>query len=107
MGRMRSTFGPELRQWRTLRGMSQMELATRADVSQRHISFLETGRSRPSREMVMHLGRTLDVPPREQNLLLSAAGHAPAIRGSWLLPRGTTACGGLSHSHPVTFIRRA
>ena len=59
--------------------MSQMELATRADVSQRHISFLETGRSRPSREMVMHLGRTLDVPPREQNLLLSAAGHAPAF----------------------------
>ena len=76
---MRTTFGPELRQWRQLRGMSQMELATRADVSQRHISFLETGRSRPSREMVIHLGRTLDVPPREQNLLLSAAGHSPAF----------------------------
>jgi len=70
-------FGTELKQWRRARGLSQLELATRAEVSQRHISFLETGRSKPSAEMVMHLGRALDVPPREQNILLSAAGHAP------------------------------
>jgi len=50
----------------------------RSDVSQRHISFIETGRSRPSKEMVLHLAQTLDVSPREQNLLLLAAGHAPA-----------------------------
>lgn len=74
-----SPFGTELKQWRQARGMSQLELATLADVSQRHISFLETGRSKPSSEMVMHLGRTLDVPPREQNILLSAAGHAPVF----------------------------
>jgi len=72
-------FGTELKHWRQARGLSQLELATRADVSQRHISFLETGRSRPSSDMVMHLGRTLDVPPREQNTLLSAAGHAPVF----------------------------
>lgn len=72
-------FGIELKQWRQARGLSQLELAARADVSQRHISFLETGRSRPSSEMVMHLSRTLDVPPREQNTLLSAAGHAPVF----------------------------
>jgi transcriptional regulator with XRE-family HTH domain len=58
--------------------MSQLDLASAADVSQRHISFLETGRSKPSREMVLHLGRTLDVPLREQNVLLTAAGYAPA-----------------------------
>lgn len=74
-----STFGPQLRDWRRSRGMSQLDLAADADVSQRHISFLETGRSRPSREMVIHLGHALDVPPREQNLLLLAAGHSPAF----------------------------
>ncbi|HUG07678.1 MAG TPA: helix-turn-helix transcriptional regulator [Acidimicrobiia bacterium] len=73
----RTDFGAMLRDWRHARGLSQLELATRADVSQRHVSFLETGRSRPSREMVIHLGLALDVPPREQNLLLLAAAHAP------------------------------
>jgi transcriptional regulator with XRE-family HTH domain len=73
-----TTFGAELRQWRTARGLSQLDLASLAGVSQRHVSFLETGRSRPSREMVMHLGFTLDVPPREQNLLLASAGMTPA-----------------------------
>jgi transcriptional regulator with XRE-family HTH domain len=68
-----------LRDWRRARGISQLELAVRADVSQRHISFLETGRSRPSPEMVIHLGEVLTVPPREQNLLLTAAGHAPVF----------------------------
>lgn len=74
-----SEFGSSLRRWRATRGVSQLDLARRADVSQRHISFLETGRSRPSREMVLHLGRALDVPPREQNQLLTAAGLAPAF----------------------------
>ncbi len=71
--------------------MSQLDLAGAADVSQRHISFLETGRSRPSREMVLHLGRTLDVPLREQNLLLSSAGHAPAYRETPLEDLGAIA----------------
>lgn len=75
---MASTFGRGLKHWRTARGMSQLDLAGAAEVSQRHISFLETGRSRPSREMVLHLGRTLEVPLREQNVLLTAAGHAAA-----------------------------
>lgn len=73
----RTDFGALLRDWRHARGLNQLELATRAEVSQRHVSFLETGRSRPSREMVIHLGLVLDVPPREQNLLLLAADHAP------------------------------
>jgi transcriptional regulator with XRE-family HTH domain len=76
---MTTIFGTELRQWRQTRGLSQLDLASRAEVSQRHISFLETGRSKPSREMVLHLGRTMEVPPREQNLLLAAAGHTAAF----------------------------
>ncbi|MFP3914177.1 MAG: helix-turn-helix domain-containing protein [Actinomycetota bacterium] len=74
-----SRFGSQLRRWRRARGLSQLALALEAQVSQRHISFLETDRSRPSREMVLHLGRVLDVPPREQNMLLGTAGHAPAF----------------------------
>ncbi len=86
---MISGFGRELRHWRNERGLSQLDLASRADVSQRHLSFLETGRSKPSREMVLHLGRTLDVPPREQNVMLAAAGLAPAFTETSLddLPR--------------------
>jgi transcriptional regulator with XRE-family HTH domain len=57
--------------------MSQLELALEADVSSRHVSFLETGRSRPSREMVLHLAEHLEVPLRERNGLLLAAGYAP------------------------------
>lgn len=57
--------------------MSQLELGVAADVSQRHISFIETGRSKPSRELVRHLGVVLDVPLRQQNALLAAAGYAP------------------------------
>lgn len=79
-----STFGQELKAWRYRRGLSQLELAVRADVSQRHISFLETGRSNPSREMVLHLGMALDVPSREHNLLLLSAGHAPGFSESSL-----------------------
>ncbi len=58
--------------------MSQLDLASVADVSTRHLSYVETGRSTPSRELVLHLARHLDVPLREQNDLLLAAGHAPA-----------------------------
>ncbi|MEM9135288.1 MAG: helix-turn-helix transcriptional regulator [Actinomycetota bacterium] len=72
-------FGPQLRQWRSARRMSQLDLATEAEVSQRHLSFLENGRSKPSPEMVVHLGRVLDLPLRDQNVLLTAAGYAPAF----------------------------
>ncbi|MFI5473115.1 helix-turn-helix domain-containing protein [Streptomyces cacaoi] len=69
--------GPLLRVWRERRRMSQLELALRADSSARHISFVETGRSRPSEEMVLRLAEHLDVPVRERNALLLAAGYAP------------------------------
>ena len=69
--------GPLLRAWRERRRISQLELALRADSSARHISFIETGRSRPSEEMVLRLAEHLDVPVRERNALLVAAGHAP------------------------------
>jgi transcriptional regulator with XRE-family HTH domain len=63
-----------LRHWRTGRGQSQLDLACAANVSSRHVSFLETGRARPSREMVLRLGAALDVPLRDQNAMLRAAG---------------------------------
>jgi transcriptional regulator with XRE-family HTH domain len=70
-------IGSMLRSWRQRRNLSQLELALDADVSARHISFLETGRSQPSREMVVRLASELDVPLRERNRLLLAAGYAP------------------------------
>jgi transcriptional regulator with XRE-family HTH domain len=75
---LRPTVGALLREWRQRRHLSQLELAGLAGVSTRHLSFIETGRSRPSREMVLHLAEELDVPLRERNPLLLAAGHAPA-----------------------------
>ncbi|MFJ4691191.1 helix-turn-helix domain-containing protein [Streptomyces sp. NPDC088766] len=72
--------GPLLRAWRERRKVSQLELALRADSSARHISFVETGRSRPSEEMVLRLAEHLDVPVRERNTLLVAAGYAPRYR---------------------------
>ncbi|WP_217176692.1 helix-turn-helix domain-containing protein [Streptomyces sp. AC495_CC817] len=69
--------GPLLRAWRERRRVSQLELALRADSSARHISFVETGRSRPSKEMVLRLAEHLEVPVRERNALLLAAGYAP------------------------------
>ncbi|MEU0337279.1 helix-turn-helix transcriptional regulator [Streptomyces sp. NPDC006193] len=69
--------GPLLRAWRERRRVSQLELALRADSSARHISFIETGRSRPSEEMVLRLAERLEVPVRERNALLLAAGYAP------------------------------
>ncbi|MEU5428645.1 helix-turn-helix transcriptional regulator [Streptomyces olivoreticuli] len=69
--------GALLREWRERRRISQLELALRADSSARHISFVETGRAQPSREMVLRLADHLDVPVRERNALLVAAGYAP------------------------------
>ena len=69
--------GELLRNWRQRRRMSQLSLACEADISSRHLSFVETGRAQPSREMVLHLADRLDVPPRERNVLLIAAGFAP------------------------------
>jgi transcriptional regulator with XRE-family HTH domain len=69
--------GPLLRGWREQRRVTQMELALRAGSSTRHISFVETGRSRPSEEMVLRLAEHLDVPVRDRNALLLAAGYAP------------------------------
>src|SRR3954469_4553728 len=73
-------FGDYLRQWRQRRRLSQLDLAQQADISTRHLSFVETGRSVPSREMVMRLAERLEVPLRERNTLLVAAGYAPMYR---------------------------
>jgi len=70
-------FAARLRWWRRQRSLSQLDLAGRTDVSQRHLSFLELGRASPSRDMVMRLATALDVPLRQQNSLLTAAGFAP------------------------------
>jgi len=75
-------FGARLRWWRERRGLAQLALAGLAETSQRHLSFLESGRQRPSREMVLRLGAALDLPLRQQNALLLAAGFAPAWRES-------------------------
>jgi transcriptional regulator with XRE-family HTH domain len=72
-------LGTLLRDWRRRRRLSQLDLALEAGVSARHLSFLETGRSKPSREMVLHLSEQLDVPLRDRNHLLLAAGFAPAF----------------------------
>lgn len=72
------SVGQLLRKWRQTRRLSQLELAIRAEVSTRHLSFVETGRAMPSREMVLHLAEHLDVPLRDRNELLLAAGYAPA-----------------------------
>jgi transcriptional regulator with XRE-family HTH domain len=69
--------GDHLREWRQRRRMSQLDLALEAEISTRHLSYVETGRSMPSREMVLHLAEQLRIPPRERNVLLVAAGYAP------------------------------
>lgn len=78
----RQSFGDQLRLWRQRRHLSQQALADHADLSARHLSFIETGRSTPSREMVLRLAERLSVPLRERNLLLEAAGYAPMYRRS-------------------------
>ena len=76
--------GPLLRQWRAARRVSQLDLALDADVSSRHLSFVETGRAQPSRDMVLRLAEALEVPLRERNALLLAAGYAPLYRETGL-----------------------
>jgi transcriptional regulator with XRE-family HTH domain len=71
------TVGDHIREWRTRRRMSQLDLALEADISTRHLSFLETGRSQPSREMVQLLAEKLELPLRERNVMLVSAGYAP------------------------------
>lgn len=72
-------IGGLLREWRQRRRLSQLDLALEADISTRHLSFLETGRSQPSRDMVLHLADRLEVPLRERNVLLVSAGYAPVF----------------------------
>ena len=74
------TFAAKLRWWRQRRGWSQLDLAGRAEISQRHLSFLELGRASPSRDMVIRLATALDIPLRQHNALLLAAGFAPIWR---------------------------
>src|SRR5216684_3460663 len=71
--------GDHLREWRQRRRLSQLDLACAADISTKHLSFLETGRSQPSRDMVLHLADRLEIPLRDRNILLVAAGYAPVF----------------------------
>src|SRR2546423_5714666 len=71
--------GDHRREWRQRRRMSQLDLACEAEISTKHLSFLETGRAQPSRDMILHLAEQLDVPLRERNILLIAAGFAPVF----------------------------
>jgi transcriptional regulator with XRE-family HTH domain len=75
-----SDFPAALRYWRSKRGVSQLQLASSGAVSQRHLSFLESGRSQPSKEIILKLGQVLDIPLRERNVMLLAAGFAPAYQ---------------------------
>src|SRR5438046_7630192 len=77
MQHLQRPVGELLRAWREHRRLSQLELSIQAGVSTRHLSFVETGRSTPSRDMVLHLAEQLEVPLRERNHLLMAAGYAP------------------------------
>jgi transcriptional regulator with XRE-family HTH domain len=81
---MPSSFGAHVRWWRVHRGLSQLDLAGAAGTTQRHLSFLESGRTQPSRAMVLRLATALDMPLRQQNTLLLAAGFAPVWRESRL-----------------------
>jgi transcriptional regulator with XRE-family HTH domain len=79
-GDTESAFGRLLRQWRARQRMSQLDLAVEAGISSRHVSFIETGRAQPSREMVVLLAQVLDMPLRDRNALLTVAGYAPIYR---------------------------
>lgn len=79
-----SHFGALLREWRGARGLSQLTLSLEADVSSRHLSYVETGKAQPSRDLVVRLADTLALPLRERNTLLVAAGYAPMFRESGL-----------------------
>lgn len=71
--------GPLLREWRQRRRLTQLELALEAGVSARHLSFVETGRSKPGRDLLLQVAEQLEIPFRERNQLLLTAGHAPAV----------------------------
>ncbi|MGK2872198.1 MAG: helix-turn-helix domain-containing protein [Alphaproteobacteria bacterium] len=71
------TFGEHLKQWRSRRRLSQLKFSLESGISQKHLSFIEVGRSSPSREMVIHLSECLEIPLRERNTMLLAAGYAP------------------------------
>ena len=79
-GQYFSDFTQAMRYWRNKRGFSQLRLSVESGISQRHISFMESGRSQPSREMILKLGTVLDVPLRQRNVMLLAAGYAPAYQ---------------------------
>jgi transcriptional regulator with XRE-family HTH domain len=79
MAKTTKTIGDHLRAWRQRRRMSQLDLAGAAEISTRHLSFIESGRAQPSREMVLRLAEQLEVPLRERNVLLTAAGFAPVF----------------------------
>lgn len=79
MTQTEESVGGLIREWRTRRRMSQLDLAAEAEISQRHLSFVESGRAAPSREMVLHLAERLDIPLRQRNRLLLAAGFAPSF----------------------------
>jgi transcriptional regulator with XRE-family HTH domain len=80
MTRPHPAVGALIREWRQRRRLSQLDLACEADISTRHLSYVENGRASPSREMLMHLAERLDVPLRERNTLLTAGGYAPIYR---------------------------
>ncbi len=75
-----TAFGRNMKRWRRQRGLSHLDLALQADVSQRHVSFIETGRSRPREDVVHKVAEALDVPLRDRNILLEAAGLAPSYQ---------------------------
>lgn len=104
-------FPALLKHWRRQRGLSQLDLALAADVSARHVSFLETGRSNPSAEMVVQLATSLSVPLRQVNALLRAAGHDPVYDESGdALPAAVSDALGLLKAHhepfPVVIVDR-
>ena len=70
-------MGEQIRHWRMHRRLSQLDLASEAEISTRHLSYVETGRSLPSRAMLLHLAERLEIPLRERNAMLTAAGYAP------------------------------
>jgi len=88
------TFGDQLRDWRQRRHLSQLDLAAEVDISTRHLSFVETGRSQPSRAMVLRLAERLSVPFRERNALLTAAGFAPMQQAPCTEIQPATTAGG-------------
>ena len=97
-GTTASPVGRLLKQWRERRRISQLGLAVEAEISTRHLSFLETGRAQPSRDMVLLLSRVLEVPMRGRNELLTAAGFAPIYRETALEAPEMGTSGGRSTS---------